>query len=350
MTTKHLRVVRSLLSMGTLCVALASTVFGDVVETKNGARLVGQIAKIDSGSVYMKTDFAGDLVIKQSEVTAITTDAPVAVRLASGTRLEGKVSMQSDGALQVAGTDATISTTVAKVAASWPAGAVDPAIVALERHWSYEASFDLTGKTGNSEQIGTTAAFRATLKTPEDNLQFYTRYDRQVSDGVKSADQFQAGVDYTDNFSGKISWYAREEAGFDRVKDIKLYDVAGLGAGYDFIKKPKHLLTARFGLSFRYDNYYNPQTADVDSAGLDFGLNHEYEFGRSKLVTRIAYVPSFNDFSNYTFTHESFYEIPLADPSWKLRLGVTNDYNSMPGKGVERLDTTYFTRLVLDWK
>jgi len=31
-------------------------------------------------------------------------------------------------------------------------------------------------------------------------------------------------------------------------------------------------------------------------------------------------------------------------------LGVTNDYTSRPGAGVERLDTTYFTRFVLNWK
>ncbi len=67
-------------------------------------------------------------------------------------------------------------------------------------------------------------------------------------------------------------------------------------------------------------------------------------------MNRIAYVPSFNDFSNFHFTHESFYEIPLAAPSWKLRLGVSNDYNSKPGKGVDKMDTGYFTRFVLNWK
>ena len=43
-------------------------------------------------------------------------------------------------------------------------------------------------------------------------------------------------------------------------------------------------------------------------------------------------------------------EVPLLSTQWKLRLGVANDYNSQPGRGVKRLDTTYFTRLVLNWK
>ena len=88
----------------------------------------------------------------------------------------------------------------------------------------------------------------------------------------------------------------------------------------------------------------------VKSAGLDFGLAHNLTFGDSKLVNRISYVPAFDDFGNYRLNHESFYEIPLAVPSWKLRLGVSNDYNSQPGRGVEKLDTAYFTRFVLNWQ
>ena len=34
----------------------------------------------------------------------------------------------------------------------------------------------------------------------------------------------------------------------------------------------------------------------------------------------------------------------------RQRLGLSNDFNSQPGLGVEELDTSYFTRLVLNWK
>ena len=61
-------------------------------------------------------------------------------------------------------------------------------------------------------------------------------------------------------------------------------------------------------------------------------------------------MPTFEDFSNFRLTHESYYEVPLAAPFWKLRLGISNDYNSKPGAGVEKLDTMYFTRLVLTWQ
>ena len=335
--------------------ALVAVAFGaanlsaDVVETKSGARIVGKVTKIDGGAVTVSTDYAGAVTIKQSEVTAITTDAPIAVRLSTGTRVDGKVST-SAGAVQIAGAEGTISTTVDKVSASWAAGGKDPAIAALERGWAFEAAVDIAGKTGNKEQLATGFSFRASLAGSQDMLQFYSAYDRQVSDGVKSADQFKAGVDYANNFSGRKSWYMRNEAGFDRVKDIELYNIAAVGLGYDFIKEAKQLLTGRAGVSFRYAGYKNPRTEDVKSAGLDFGLAHRLQMENAVLINRLSYVPTFEDFSVFVATHESSLELPLLSSQWKLRLGVANDYNSKPGRGVERLDTTYFTRLVLNWK
>ena len=294
---------KKLLTLSVLAlIASLDVARGDVVDTKNGARIVGKVLKIDAGSVVVDTDYAGKITIKQSEVTAIATDAPVSVRLASGTRIDGKVSSTA-GSLQVAGSDGTITTTVDKVAASWPAGGKDPEIAALERGWAYEASADVVGKSGNKTQLGTSAALRATLKGASDTLVFYTAYDRQVTDGTKSADQLKAGVDYQSNFAGKKSWYVRDEGGFDRIKDIQFYNVAGFGLGYDLVKQPKHTLTGRFGLSYRNENYKNPLTTDINAAGLDIGFNHAYEFGESSLVNRLSWVTSFNDFSNYRLTH-----------------------------------------------
>jgi hypothetical protein len=333
----------------TLACASVARLSADSVETKSGSRVTGKITKIDAGTVTIDTNFAGTLTIKQSEVTAISTDAPVAVRLASGTRIDGTVSMNS-GAVVIAGADGTVTTTIGKVAASWTAGAEDPDVTALRRSWSYEASADVTGKSGNKSELGTAAHFRATLTGPSDILAFYTGYDREVSEGVKSADQFKAGVDYSNNFSGSSSWYVRDEGGFDRIQGIQFYDIAAAGYGYDMIKETNETLTGRLGLSFRDDTYSNPLTPAVNDAGLDVGINHTLTLSNSSLVNRITFVPAFNDFSNFILTHESFYELPLANPNWKIRFGVSNNYISKPGVGLKKLDTSYFTRMVLDWK
>jgi hypothetical protein len=327
----------------------------DVVETKSGSRITGKVLKIDGSAVVVDTDFAGEIKVKQSEVVNITTEAPLNFRLEGGTVIQGTLSSPSGGgAVVVSGPAGTINSTIDKVQATWNPGSIDPELAALQRGWAYEVAVDITGKNGNKEQLGTSFSARAVQKNAQDTLQFYTAYDRQETDGVKSADQFKAGVDYANNFAGRLSWYTRDEGGFDRVKDIELYNIAAAGLGYDFIKKPKQTLTGRAGLSFRYEGYKNPQNDDVKAAGLDFGLNHEYTGSFWSVVNRLSWVPLFEDFDNYRIQHESFLELPLADPKWKMRLGVSNDFNSQPpikdGVRVEKLDTTYFARLVLSFK
>ena len=346
---KHTHCLRATLLIAAAALVGAAQMSADVVVTKSGAQITGKVSKISAGSVVVSTDYAGEITIKQSEVTAINTDAPIAVRLTSGTRIDGTVSTNA-GQLQIVNTDGTISTKVDQVAASWAAGGKDPQQVALEKRWAYEASFDITGRDGNKSQLGTSAAIRATLAGTNDTLAFYSAYDRQTTDGSKSADQFKAGVDYSSIFSGNNSWYVRDEGGFDRIKDIGFYNVAAAGFGYAFIKKADQTLTGRVGLSFRNENYKNPLTNDVNAAGLDFGLSHTLQFNNSSLVNRISLTPAFSDFGNFRLTHESFLELPLANPNWKLRFGLSNDYNSQPGVGVKKLDTGYFSRLVLNWK
>jgi putative salt-induced outer membrane protein YdiY len=319
----------------------------DVIETKNGARLVGKVIALDGLAITLSTDYAGDIKVNQDEVVSVKTDEARFVRLSGGTVMAGTIAPTREGKIQITGDDGVIITSVDKLAATWAVGSNDPAMAALATRWTFDVAADITGKTGNSEQFGTSVSARAKRIGPTDVLQFYTAYNRQESDGETSADQFKAGLDYANNFAGRKSWYVRDEAGFDRVKDIELYNLAATGLGYDFIKRERQILTGRFGLAFRYEGYRNPVTDDVKSFGLDLGLHHEYVFTNAKLVNDLTYTPAFNDFTNYRATHESYFEMPLMNPRWKLRIGVSNDYSSQPGIGVEKLDTTYFTRFVL---
>jgi putative salt-induced outer membrane protein YdiY len=283
-------------------------------------------------------------------VTGVYTDAPRAVRLADGTVAVGRMTALNEGGLLVTGENGSVTTPVDKIAATWVPGEKDPAVIALEPKWTYEAAADITGKTGNSEEFGSALSARAKRTGPHDVLQFYAVYKRQETNSTVSADQFKAGADYSNNFAGRTSWYVRDEAGFDRVKDIDFYNLTAVGLGYDFIKTDKQIVTGRAGVSHRYETYGDPTTEDLNSAGLDLGLRHEYAFGTSKLVNDLTFVPAFEDFTNYRATHESYYEIPIVAAKWKLRIGVANDYTSQVGVGVDKLDTTYFTRFVLNWQ
>ncbi len=348
MNTRNTRIL--LTRMG-LCAALlcALRLRADSVETASGARIVGKIKAIHAGLITIETDYAGELNVKQVLVTKITTDHPVSVRFADGSGVVGTIASPAPDRLSITGAGRSTESPVGNLSATWPAGEEDPDVAALRRKWSYEAAADITGRSGTDSQLGTSYSFRAKLVGPLDTFQYYTAYNRQETDGTISADQFKAGVDYSDNFSAATSWYARDEAGFDHVNNVSLYDVAAGGLGYDFIKEKNQVFTARAGLSYRYDEYSTPDTAALSSAGADFELQYLLKSKKWQLSDRIAFVPAFQDLGNYIITHEFAFDVPITKSLWKLSMGVSNNYDSRPVGGVDKLDTLYFTRLVLSW-
>ena len=334
-----------------ICVAAccALRLAADVVETTNGARIVGKVTKIHGGVVTVQTDYAGEINLKQTLVTSITTDHPIAVRVENGTRIIGTVSPSLAGGLKIASPTGSIETPVSKVVASWAAGEEDPDLAAQRRKWIYDAGADISGRTGTRTQAGTALMYRAKLMGPFDTFEYYANYLRQETNTQVSADQFKAGFDYADNFTPLRSWYVRDEGGFDRVNQITFSDVAAVGYGYDFIKEKNAVLTGRVGVSYRYDRYSTVDTASLSSAGGDFELEYSRKFLGAQLHDRLAFVPVFQDLGNYIITHEFSYEIPITKSLWKLSIGVTNNYNSKPVPEVDKLETLYFTRLVLTW-
>ncbi len=344
--------MQKLIKMAVLVAGLGfvgSAAWADTIVTRDGARLVGVIQSVNNGAILLRTTFAGTLTIRQSEVVRIETDTPLVYRLAGGTTMEGTLSASSDGQVTITGQDGTINTTVDKVAAGWAPGQRDPAVLQLLRRWRYEASVDVNGKTGNNEQLGFGGGLKATLSGPQDTLVFYSDFSYQRTNGVKSQDRARVGVDYSSYLSERVTWYARNEGGYDNVKDISFYNIAAAGFGYDFIQNlPRQKLTGRTGISYRFEDYGNSATEDVRSAGLDLGLAHTYRFENATMNNNVTFVPTFEDLANYRAVHDSNLEFPLGG-SWRFRVGVNNDYTSRPAAGVEKLDTTYYGRFVLNW-
>lgn len=328
----------------------AAKMSADVVETKNGAREVGKITSIHGGVITMETEYAGKIKVKQALVTSITTDRPVAVRLADGTRFVGIVSSSAPSKLKVTNPTKSVDCTVSTVSASWAAGQEDPDVVALRRKWSYEAGADINGRTGTDRQLSTSYHYKAKLTGPNDTFQYYTSYTRQELNNEVSADQFKVGVDYADTYKPNQSWYVRDEGGFDRVNFITAYDLAASGLGYDFVKEKNEQITGRVGFSYRYDQYAAGKGPALSETGADVGFEYMRKFKNdSQLSDKLSFDPTFRDFGNYVVNHELGYEIPLTKSLWKLSTGISNTYYSRPVGGVDKMETLYFTRLILTW-
>ena len=333
------------------CAALLFTfrVSADVVETKNGTRLIGRVISIKNMTVTLSTDYAGEIKVKQDKVISVTTDNPVAVKFEDGSVVVGTLSVTPTNRQKITNPKKSVEFALNTIRSSWAAGEEDPDVVARRRKWSYEAGADINGRNGTHTQTGEALTYRAKLAGPDDTFQYYANYVRQTTDSQVAADQFKAGVDYASNFTPLSSWYARDEGGFDRVHDIAFYDVMAAGYGYDLLKQKDQTLTGRTGLSYRYETYTASDTPALSTAGADVELDYSGSFRSSHLHDKIAFVPAFKDLSNYLITHDISYEVPITRSLWKLAVGMTNTFYNRPVDDVARLETLYYTRLVLSW-
>ncbi len=344
---------RNLIVGATLAAAVvaAPSLSADTIGTKDGSTIQGKVLRVTGGVVEIETAFAGVLKIQQASVATLSTDSPVYLRYQGGNTIQGAVSTAAGGEVRVAGPGAWGTGSVDKVEAVWIDPSESPeakAAAAAKRTWAFEASVDVIGTKGNTDSLATSVGFAATLAGPEDKLAFYAAYTRAELEGETSADNAKAGVDYSAYFTPRLSWYAREEIGTDRIKDLDFYSNTAAGLGYAVIREPNHELTFRAGLAYRYESYEFGE--DISTPALDLGLIHSYTAATWRLGNKLTFLPSLEDFANYRIQHDSFLELPLASTQWKVRLGVSNDYVSEPQVGKKKLDTTYYTKFLLSWK
>lgn len=326
----------------------------DRIDLVDGSVVLGKLLSAEGGKFKVETAFAGTIEIAQDKIKSFATEEAVNVGLAAGSTVLGKVE-SSDAGIKVVAADGQMSAATGKVAAVWRAGADSPETrklkadaAKLERHWAYEATVAIAGRTGASEKFGSSLGFKATLESPQDKLVFGLAAERAKDNGVDTANRQTGFADYSAFFSAANVWYARTALEKDQIKALDLRSTSAFGLGHKFIKTDKQDLEGRLGASYLYENYTNGNR--FDSPGLDVAVLHSYQFTNAKLQNTVTYTPAFKNFSNYRLHHESALELPLGLAFWKLKFGVANDYLSKPPAGTDRLDTTYFTSLLLNWK
>jgi len=332
---------------GALIFLAGSALAADRIELTDGSVVVGKLLSAESGKMKVETAFAGTITIAQDKVKGFTTDEAVNVQVASGSSVLGKVDMNDTG-LVVVSDGGQIATSAAKVTAVWRKGDDSPAVRNLKRNWKYEAGLLVNGRTGAAEKFSGALSFKATLESAQDKLVFSLAAEKARDNGVETANRQFAGVDYSSFFSDKNIWYARTSVEKDDIKALDLRSSTAFGLGRKWIKTEVQDLEFRLGVSYIYETYADG--SKFDSPGLDLALIHSYQFKTGKMNNILTYTPAFKDFGNYRIHHETSYEMPITASLWKLKTGISNDYTAIPQPGVNRLDTLYFTSLILNWE
>jgi putative salt-induced outer membrane protein YdiY len=323
----------------------------DTVTTKDGSTLHGTITLIDKGEIHIDTKYAGQLTLKQDEVVTFETEAPVVVRLESGTKMTGPVIASSDGKLKIQSEDGVLETNTSKIAASWAPGAVDPEVDRNSRKWKYELAANLSGKKGNTDKFHLGTDLDVRLKGPDDELRFGLEYEQGDENDNKTDDRALGRIGYERFNQKNVGWYVHNALETDQISDIYMRSTTGGGASYRLINNDVQTLIVRSGLGYRFTDFESDDKDNDSSATFEAGLEHTYQYKDiCYLENKLYYSPALDDFGNYRAIHDSSLKIPVGNgESFWIRMGIKNEYESQTS-AEEKLDTSYYTKLIWSWK
>ena len=322
----------------------------DSVVTTNGATLIGQITVITPDTITMETEYAGTVNIDMNQIASLITDAPVSSILDDDTVVTGVMAIQEDGYMAIENPNVNVRVPVEELTASWLPDATPPVEAGFPqpREWHYTVGADITGKRGNSKENGASLRGVASLAGDNDELRFYISVDRADKDGDRTSNEAIFGSSYVSYFSDILGWYVRSELERDPFESIDLRASASAGISYWLIQKPRFNLQLQSGLGFRHESFEDG--SNQNSPTLDIRLLNEWRVNSwMDMTNTLTYTPSLSDLADYLLVQDSGINMPIGASRWSLRLGLKNNYKSEPAEGFKKLDTTYYTRLLMNF-
>lgn len=324
----------------------------DTILLDNDSRLVGEVTGIRADSVTLKTDFAGSLSIPLDRIVALQTDGPLRVAVADRPEMVGPVSLR-EGTCEVQTAEGPARAAVTDLLAAGPA---DQPLVIIEppkppRRWAYEASGSYRGKSGNTDSTSMNVGAKVEWKGEKEKLKLYATWIGAEENDRQTEDVLIGGGDFERQLDTDYSWYARTEMERDTIEQVSLRATTAAGFGYYLVKNPVRELRLRSGLQYRRESFdYDEE--DNSALGLEFSVLHTCRlWAWGDLANDITYSSAFDNWADYRVLHESSLDIPLVKSRiWKVRLGLSHEYNSLSAPGTEDLDTTYFVKLVFNWR
>lgn len=330
------------------------------VHLREGSTLVADIKGLSGGKLLIETSYGGATALDMKTVAGVTTDKPMNIRIKdNGTTDVGLTTLRFDektGLLVRKEPAGDRAVQVDWLDAMWADGADNPEEAAAKAKaqaelpkWSASLEAGVVGRTGTTERVASNLGLEVKRTTPTDRLKMYldARYARE--NGVNTEKEYIGGAALEVDQTQRLFVYGQTEAENDTLEDIRLRWTTVGGLGYFLIREKDHEFKARGGVGYVHERYESGGTDDKPI--LELGESYTKKLTYWMLFNHdTSYKPSLQDTGDYRITMKNALEMPLTKAAdWKIRIGVRNDYNSMPGADADRrMDTFYFANLVWD--
>lgn len=312
----------------------------DTVTLDNGDRLSGTIVGMEASSLTLETAYAGTLKLPWRQVSQIESDAPVRVRLADGTEVDGRLRNGGDGRVRIGiGRLAeTAPLTLDRIAALNPPRDADKTTV----KGRIAAGGSVTN--GNTDAATLHLSADVVARNPAQRVTLGAELNEASQDGVDTASNWRLGLKYDHFLADKTYLYANTRFDHDGQTDLDLRSTLGVGAGRQIFDRKELKLSVEGGVSLVSEDYGS--APDTRFPGARVALNYEQGVwdDRATLFHDSELLLSLETLEDYLYRSRTGLRVPVSE---KLSLGtqVNFDYDAVPAAGKQSSDTALIFKL-----
>jgi putative salt-induced outer membrane protein len=291
--------------------------FADQIVLKNGDRLTGTIEKSDDEALVIKTEFAGEVIVRWPAIQEIKSEQPLHIGLKNGQTVVGPVTT-SDGKLEVstkaAGNVEAVKENVVVIRDDSEQLAYEKAQhPGLLNGWNGGINIGFGFTRGNSEVKNLALAFTSTRKGLHDKLSLfagsvYATNDVPTASPHVTSNTNQGGARYDRDITPRLFGFVNTDFFTDALQDLNLRSVVGAGLGFHAINSDNTTLDFLGGANYTRENYTQlaplPHLIHSFSAA-QIGDEFLHKIAKSTVITQKAYFfPALSNAGEYRATFD----------------------------------------------
>lgn len=322
---------------------LASSVFADTVEMKNGDRISGTIVLLDGGRLLIKTAYAGTLSLDVKQIAVLDSEQEFSVKLErSATSHITRLHAAQPGSVQLAHAGAAgRAIAIRDIHQLVPH---QPQKLASDLLWSgsLHLAADYKRNENNSDKYDLKLANQ--LRHGRWRHGFDAQYEHETKNDSKKTDRFTGGYGLDYFLTQRWFWKGKGKYTHDRLEDVRTQTTLGSGPGFQFWDNPLGSLSASTLLTHNRYSFANDEREHFNSLASSWDYRRYFLAKTLELYYQGEIGLPFTPVIDYVLDNEAGLRYKLN--SWasfnlrtewekvKSRQGDLNDRRYLMGVGV----------------
>lgn len=307
-----------------LFAAMATAAMADTLVLNNGDRLTGTIESSDGKEITFKTDYAGEMKVKWSDVKEATVQETMYVVKKDKSTVSGTMTAEgSEVTIRPANGNAVVValSDVAVIRSHTGQQAYESTLhPSLLQEWSGGGNVGFALARGNSDTTNLAVGFTADRKTLSDEIKAYLSsiYSTTgaIAGGTVTANEILGGIRYDKNLNPKIFVFVGGDFTHNALQSLDIQQIYSGGLGWHVINRTDTTFDVLGGVNYTRESYSGPvipgAAATDNFPALTLGETFARKMGAASALTEdFTVYPVLNNLGQYRFA---------ADAGWSTQI------------------------------